>query len=130
MSGTQARQDAIRAEPLTDNERQLAQTAFARDEQAAKWGSLVLAAYDGRVAELERVTAATEKGRHSFEMLRHWNADGRPSKVMPWVETFLREGGGIFALAGAARAAQEGCAACQGDPEAHDLHVCGKEPFS
>jgi hypothetical protein len=57
MSGTQARQDAIRAEPLTDNERQLAQTAFARDEQAAKWGNLVLAAYDGRVAELERVTA-------------------------------------------------------------------------
>lgn len=22
------------------------------------------------------------------------------------------------------------CAACQGDPEALDLHVCGKEPFS
>jgi hypothetical protein len=57
MSGTQARQAAIRAEPLTDNERQLAQTAFARDEQAAKWGSLVLEAYDGRVAELERAAS-------------------------------------------------------------------------
>lgn len=22
------------------------------------------------------------------------------------------------------------CAACLGDPEAHDLHVCGKEPFA
>jgi len=22
-----------------------------------------------------------------------------------------------------------GCAACEGDPEAHGLHVCGKEPY-
>jgi hypothetical protein len=174
VTDTQARLDAIRTAPLTDNERRLAVAAWERaDEWAAapsrrtsgarQWGHLVLAAYDGRVAELERVTAkvgqyealigeaddelervtaalreAAETASYLLDMIPrqvwldgggddgqgHYEGDYRAAR---FAEDVVRD---WLALAGAARAAQEGCAACQGDPEAHDLHVCGKEPFS
>jgi hypothetical protein len=110
VSDTQARQAAIRAEPLTDNERKLAQTAFARDQQAAKWGNLVLQAYDGRVAELERVTAALRvlADSRNWEVTPQYQEDGRYRFNCPPDSVYATPWGyaGSF-VAGAARPAQE-----------------------
>ena len=58
--------DAIRAEPLTENERTLALEAWAVDEQARRWGNLVLGAYDGLAAEWKLEAAEVNSHRHQW----------------------------------------------------------------
>lgn len=67
-------------------------------------------------------------------LLRYWEDTSLVTKLGG--DSIICTGNLIGVLNTAIRAMEEkpevkrGCAACQGDPEAHDRHVCGKADFS